>query len=201
MRAKMDNNQAEATAAMGERDLSLGVNDEWIHAQLGAAPVKDGEEGVNEEAESDVEENSDEVDASNGLPDWVEVRVEGQVVTPPVSVWLSRRVSLRVKASPDDMVARRVVVRAGDQSWEATVISEGLDEISISPIPAAAVANTGTKEDAAADATSKAPIKAAVLLPEERAPIGTVSVRANASPRDVVLLPRGSQREDRKSVV
>ena len=59
-RAKMDNNQAEATAAMGERDLSLGGNDEWIHAQLGAAPVKDGEEGVNEEAESDVEENSDE---------------------------------------------------------------------------------------------------------------------------------------------
>ena len=194
-RAKMDNNQAEATAAMGERDLSLGGNDEWIHAQLGAAPVKDGEEGVNEEAESDVEENSDEVDASNGLPDWVEVRVEGQVVTPPVSVWLSRRVSLRVKASPDDMVARRVVVRAGDQSWEATVISEGSDEISISPIPVAAVANTGTKEDAAADATSAAPIKAAAVLPEERAPIGTVSVRANASPRDVVLLPRGSQRD------
>jgi hypothetical protein len=101
-RAKMDNNQAEATAAMGERDLSLGGNDEWIHAQLGAAPVKDGEEGVNEEAESGRRRrNSDEgIDASNGLPDWVEVRVEGQVVTPPVSVWLSRRVSLRVKASP-----------------------------------------------------------------------------------------------------
>ena len=36
-RAAMDASAAEATAAMGERDLSIGGNDEWIHAQLGAA--------------------------------------------------------------------------------------------------------------------------------------------------------------------
>ena len=43
--------------------------------------------------------DDDDAEVDAGLPDWVEVRVEGQVVTPPVPVWLSRRISLRVRAS------------------------------------------------------------------------------------------------------
>ena len=160
-RAAMDANAAEATAAMGERDLSIGGNDEWIHAQLGAAP----EEVANANA------TRADTDDDAGLPDWVEVRVEGQVVTPPVPVWLSRRISLRVRASPDDMVARRVVVRAGTQSWEATVISE---DASIA-IPDKVEPSSGMDK---------------AVVDEEKAPMGTVSVRAVASPRDVVVLPR-----------
>ena len=48
---------------MGERDLSIGGNDEWIHAQLGAAP----EEVANANA------TRADTDDDAGLPDRVEV--------------------------------------------------------------------------------------------------------------------------------
>ena len=76
-----------------------------------------------------------------------------------------------MRASPDDMVARRVVVRAGTQSVEATVISE---DASIA-IPDKVEPSSGMDK---------------AVVDEEKAPMGTVSVRAVASPRDVVVLPR-----------
>ena len=40
-------------------------------------------------------------------------------------VWLARRISVKLTAAPEAGVARRVVLRAGDQTWQATVVSAG----------------------------------------------------------------------------
>ena len=70
---------------------------------LGAAAAASGGEGVGE-------------GGPPALPDWVEVRVEGVKATPPTPVWLARRVNVKVTASETPGVARRVVVRAGEQT-------------------------------------------------------------------------------------
>ena len=54
--------------------------------------------------------------------------MEGAKVTPPIPVWLARRVNVRVRASDVGGVARRVVVRAGEQTWQATIVSEAKDD-------------------------------------------------------------------------
>lgn len=84
-------------------------------------------------------------DAPSPLSDWVEVHVEGDAVTPPVSVWLARRISVRVTAAPVGGVARRVVIRAGEQTWMATIAAEALEEegsaaAALAPAPALAAA-------------------------------------------------------------
>ena len=91
-----------ATAKMEAAAADRPDVDAWLHAWLSAL----GE--------------GDDV----ALPDWVEVRVEGEAVTPPTSVWLGRRVEVFVKAPPAHGVARHVVVRAGEQTWAATVLAE-----------------------------------------------------------------------------
>ena len=101
-------------AAEEEKSASLGDDDAWRTARLGTS--------------DDDEDDASSLGASAGagrLPDWLEVRVEGAVVTPPVPVWLARRISVKLTAAPEAGVARRVVLRAGDQTWQATVVSAG----------------------------------------------------------------------------
>ena len=111
----------------------------WRTAKLGASPTNEGRAGARgAEAEASAEASIDASSASassSSLPDWVEVRVEGAKVTPPVPVWLARRVNVRVRASDVGGVARRVVVRAGEQTWQATIVSEAKDEAKDSADP------------------------------------------------------------------
>jgi hypothetical protein len=101
-----------------EKSASLGDDDDaWRTARLGTS-----------DDETFTEAFASSLGASAGsgrLPDWLEVRVEGAVVTPPVPVWLARRISVKLTAAPEAGVARRVVLRAGDQTWQATVVSAG----------------------------------------------------------------------------
>ena len=171
---------AEATAAMGGRDLSIGgwPTGRGAFAQLGAAP-----ETVANATGSRAADDDDDAEVDVGLPDWVEVRVEGQVVT--AGPGGSRAGS--ASARPGRVVARRVVVRAG-QSWGPP--SSPRRRRSRSDPPPRSRGRPRNQEG-----------RFRYVWRRRRGarPMGTVSVRAVASPRDVVVLPRPRPDSDRSN--
>jgi len=54
-------------------------------------------------------------------------------VSPPVGVWLARRINVKVTAAAAPGIARRVVIHAGAQTWRAVVATEGGSEPTASP--------------------------------------------------------------------
>ena len=104
----------DVVGSLGSLTQEEDDSERWKTAKLGATGA-----GGN-----DAKSTEKVTRGAGPIPHWVEVRVEGNVVTPPTPVWLARRISVKLKASVVSGVARRVVIRAGEQVWQATVVSE-----------------------------------------------------------------------------
>ena len=120
------------TASLGvEADGAKGASTSTFNTDASVGTPPDASTRIN--AHTDAAAYTAYKSASSGagagpLPDWVQVRVEGIAQTPPTPVWLARRISVKVTASRKNGVARRVVVRAGDQVWQATVVAESMSK-------------------------------------------------------------------------